>query len=194
MRCRWSETTLVLEGNFLAASTGLSGGIARVRSLFNRTVPSGWHDPDPQAFLTEIASKEGIRSPYFGLLTAVPMDCLVICRSDLLDLFVTAGTSGNTINIIAACREGLTRGALLESIATVSSAKTAALLSSGYTFIATPTDAVIVASEGREVHHYAGTVTPLGRSLVRCVIAGVPRAFALYEDGGGGPVTITVGE
>jgi len=192
MNCRWSPATLVIEGNFLAASTGVGGGTSRVNSIFNQTVPHDWHDPDPLAYINGIACKERIQGPFFCLLTAVPMDSLAICRSGLLDVFITAGTSASTINIISVSREGLTGNALLESIATMSSAKTAALLRMGLDIIATPTDAVITACEGDLVHQYAGIATPLGRSLVKCVMAGVPRALSMYESGGGGPTVIMV--
>ncbi|MDI9633024.1 MAG: adenosylcobinamide amidohydrolase [Methanolinea sp.] len=192
MNFRCSPTTLVIEGDFLAASTGIGGGISRVSALFNRTVPRDWDDPDPLSFVMRVAAAEGIRGPFFGLLTAVPMERLVVCRSGLLDLFVTAGTSGDTINIIVVSRGGMAEHALLESIATISSAKTAALLRSGRDFIATPTDAVIVACEGQPVHNYAGIVTPLGRGLVEGVKRGVPLALAAYEQKMRGPVEITL--
>lgn len=86
----------------------------------------------------------------------------------------------------------MTKSALLESIATISSAKTAALLQDGRDFIATPTDAVIVACVGHPVHRYAGTATPLGKNLVNAVMTGVPLALAAYENGRKGPVEITI--
>lgn len=192
MNFRYSPTILIIEGDFLAASTGIGGGISRVSTLFNRTVPREWDDPDPLAFIRDVAANEGIRGYFFGLLTAVPMERLVVCRSKLLNLFVTAGTSKDTINIIAVSHRGMTENALLESIATISSAKTAALLGSGRDFIATPTDAVIVACEGPPVHQYAGIMTPLGKCLVEGVTRSVPLALAAHEQGMKGPLEITV--
>ncbi|MDH7510693.1 MAG: adenosylcobinamide amidohydrolase [Methanolinea sp.] len=188
MDYHWSSTTLVVEGDFLAASTGVGGGISRVSALFNHTVPRDWHEPDPLSRICEIARNEQIKGSFFGLLTAVPIHSLVICRSGPLTVFITAGISGRTINIIAVSREGMSENALLESIATIASAKTAALLRSGRDLLSTPTDATIMACEGPLVHRYAGIVTPVGKELVKCVERGVPLALARYEGGAESPL------
>lgn len=192
MDYRWSPTTLIIEGDFLAVSTGVGGGFSRVSALFNHTVPRDWHDADPLAFIRDIARDERINGSFYGLLTAVPMQNLVICKSAFLTVFITAGYSSSTINIIAVSREGLRMNALAEAIGTISSAKTAALLRRGHDFIATPTDAVIVACEGKPIHRYAGTATPLGRALVNTVMTGVPRALSAYENESRGPIEIQV--
>jgi adenosylcobinamide hydrolase len=188
----YSDTTLVIRGKFLAISTGVGGDIRQVDALFNHTVPREWHDDNPEILLSEIAGREEIRGDFFGLLTAVPMTSLVICRSGFLTVFVTAGISNHTINIIGVSGEGMARNALLESIATISSAKTQALLENDRGIMATPTDAVIMACEGEEVHRYAGIVTDVGSRLAACVRTGVPLALSRYETGGTGPVTIDV--
>lgn len=183
MDFRCSDTTLIIRGNFLAVSTGVGGDLRHVDSIFNHTVPRGWHDDHPEFFLSGIASKQGITGEFFGLLTAVPMTSLLICRCDFLTVFITAGISNSTINIIAVSAEGMSRNALSESVATVSSAKTQALLETGRGITATPTDAVIVACEGEVVHRYAGVVTSVGRRLAKCVRTGVPLALSRYEHG-----------
>lgn len=187
-----SNTTLVIEGTFLAVSTGVGGDLKQVDALFNHTVPRDWHDDSPDLLLSDIARKEGICGDYFGLLTAVPMTSLLICRSSFLTVFITAGISNHTINIIAVSSEGMSRNALLESVAVIGSAKTQALFETGRGIVATPTDAVIVACEGEEVHRYAGIVTPVGNRLVECVRRGVPIALSRYENGELAPGTINL--
>ena len=107
------------------------GDIGQVSALFNHTVPRTWHDDHPERLLAEIALKEGLAAPYFGMLTAVPMGTLVICRSGFLTVFITAGISNHTINIIGVSSEGLSRSGLLECLITAASAKTRALLENG---------------------------------------------------------------
>lgn len=192
MDFHYSDTTLVIEGTFLAVSTGVGGDLKKVAALFNHTVPRDWHDDSPALLLSDISRKEGICSDYFGLLTAVPMTSLLVCRSGFLTVFITAGISNHTINIIAISSEGMSRNALLESVATISSAKTQALLETGRGILATPTDAVIVACEGEEMHRYAGIVTPVGSRLAECVRRGVPIALSRYENGERAPATISL--
>ena len=192
MDFHYSDTTLVIEGTFLAVSTGVGGDLKKVAALFNHTVPREWHDTSPELFLSDIAREEGICGDYFGLLTAVPMPCLLICRSGFLTVFITAGISNHTINIIAVSTEGMSKNALFESVATISSAKTQALIETGRGIVATPTDAVIMACEGKEVHKYAGIVTPVGSRLAECVRRGVPIALSRYEDGELSPGMITL--
>jgi len=187
MDFHYSDTTLVIQGKFLATSTGVGGDLKQVDALFNHTVPRGWHDDSPELFLSDVARKEGIHGKYFGLITAVPMTSLLICRCGFLTIFITAGISNHTINIIAVSTEGLSRNALLESVATISSAKTHALLECGRGIMGTPTDAVIMACEGDMKHRYAGMVSMVGRRLTECVRRGVPLALSRYEHGEGTP-------
>ncbi|OPX69505.1 MAG: Adenosylcobinamide amidohydrolase [Methanoregulaceae archaeon PtaB.Bin056] len=188
----YSDSTLVIRGKFLAVSTGVDGDLRRVDALFNHTVPRDWHDTSPTLFLSDIARLEGICGDYFGLLTAVPMSALLICRSGFLTVFITAGISNHTINIIAVSTEGMSKNALLESVATISSAKTQALLETGRGIVATPTDAVIMACEGEEIHQYTGIVTAVGSRLAECVRRGVPIALSLYENNSDTPVVLDV--
>lgn len=192
MKYRCSDTTLVIEGDFLASSTGIQGDIGYASTLFNHTVPRTWHDDHPERLLGDIAVKEGISGPYFGMLTAVPMGALVICRSGFLTVFITAGISNHTINIIGVSKEGLSRSGLLEGLITAASVKTQALLKTGRNIPGTPTDAIIMACEGPEIHRYAGPVTPVGILLAACVRKGVPLALSRYEAGATMPVRIEI--
>ena len=118
------------------------------------------------------------------------MDALVICRAGFLTVFITPGISNHTINIIAVSTEGMSKNALMGSVATISVAKTQAFPENGGGIMATPTGAVIMACEGDAVHRYAGIVTPVGSRLAACVRAGVPLALSRYEQGASNPKII----
>lgn len=60
MRYYAKDSTLVIEGNFEAVSTGLNGGRARVKYIFNRQVPRTFNPPDPREFIKEEALKMGL--------------------------------------------------------------------------------------------------------------------------------------
>jgi adenosylcobinamide hydrolase len=182
------EHTLFLRGDFVAASTGVGGGIGRVSTLFNHTVPKNFDHADPRKYMTLLAAEYGYSPEFYGLLTAVEMKSLCIFHYDFVTVFITAGVSNpnpegpNTINMIVYSSQGLSEGALLETIITATEAKAHALREMGFSFTGTTTDAVIVAYEGQEiVHEYAGTFTELGRRVYRAVSYGVQEALKRHE-------------
>ena len=197
MRYYVKDSTLVIEGNFEAVSTGLNGGRARVNYLFNKQVPRTFNPPDPQEFMKEEALKLGLEAANFGLLTAVKMEYLQFIEDDYLTAFITAGVSNGsefrakigTINIILISKARLSETALLGAIITATEAKGLALLEKGYTFLGTNTDAVIVAfeidsnpdpkSEEKQEIPYAGSSTDFGKKITEAVIRGVKAGLEL---------------
>ncbi len=184
MRYFIRESTLFIRGHMKAASTGIHGGIRPVSTIFNQTVPKHFDHRDPIRHLTEVADRYGFSHEFFGLLTAVNMASLCIFHYDYLTTFVTAGVSNpnpegpNTINVIVHSRQGLSEGAMLETIITATEAKAKALHEMGYEFTGTTTDAVVVAHEGEEeTHEYAGTLTEVGRRVYESVRVGVQEAL-----------------
>ncbi|MFY1113373.1 MAG: adenosylcobinamide amidohydrolase [Methanosarcinaceae archaeon] len=198
------DSTLIIEGDFEAVSTGLNGGRARVKHLFNKQVPRTFNPPDPGKFVEEAALELGIREPHFGLLTAVNMEYLQVIEDEYLTVFVTAGVSNGsefriekvekvekigTINIILISREKLSETALLGAIITATEAKGLALLEKGHTFLGTNTDAVIVAYEvdsgmrsenkDRQEIAYAGSSTDFGKKITKAVMKGVKAGLEL---------------
>jgi adenosylcobinamide hydrolase len=185
------DSTLIIKGDFEAVSTGLNGGRARVKYLFNKQVPRTFNPPDPREFVKEEALKLGLEGAYFGLLTAVKMEYLQVIENDYLTAFITAGVSNGsefrakvgTINIILISKVRLSETALLGAIITATEAKGLALLEKGYTFLGTNTDAVIVAyeidskpgpqNEERQEIPYAGSSTDFGKKITEAVIKGV---------------------
>jgi adenosylcobinamide hydrolase len=200
------DSTLIIEGDFEAVSTGLNGGRSRVKYLFNKQVPRTFNPPDPGKFVEEAALELGIREPHFGLLTAVNMEYLQVIEDDYLTVFVTAGVSNGsefraqkvgTINIILISKEKLSETALFGAIITATEAKGLALLEKGHIFLGTNTDAVIVAYEadsekgaeggskmdscrkGRQEIAYAGSSTDFGKKITKAVIKGVKAGLEL---------------
>ena len=197
MRYYLKDSTLVIEGDFEAVSTGLNGGRSRVNYLFNKQVPKTFNPPSPQEFIKEEALKMGIGSANFGLLTAVNMEYIQVIEDDYLTAFITAGVSNGsefrakigTINIILVSKVRLSETALLGAIITATEAKGLALLEKGYTFLGTNTDTVIVACETgsaygskskikREIP-YAGSSTEFGKKITEAVIKGVKAGLEL---------------
>jgi len=197
MRYYVKDSTLVIEGDFEAVSTGLKGGRARVNYLFNKQVPRTFNPPDPQEFVKEEALRIGIEAANFGLLTAVKMEYLQVIEDDYLTAFITAGVSNGsefrakvgTINIILISKARLSETALFGAIITATEAKGLALLEKGYTFLGTNTDAVIVAcetdsdpgseSEEKQEIPYAGSSTGFGKKITEAVMRGVKAGLEL---------------
>lgn len=187
MKYYTDQDTLYLRGSFRAASTGINGGIRSVTSIFNHSVPHEWTHADPPKELALVAAGAGLSSDYFGLLTAVDMKHLCVLQYDFVLVFVTAGVTTpdpagpGTINIIVYSREGMTDGALLETIITATEAKAEALGSMGYSFNGTITDAVVICFEEEVRHEYSGTLTELGRRVYAAVRFGVVEALRRYR-------------
>jgi adenosylcobinamide hydrolase len=197
MQCYVRDGALIIKGDFEAVSTGLNGGRARVKYLFNKQVPRTFNPPDPREFLKEEALKLGLGEAHFGLLTAVKMEYLQVIENDYLTAFITAGVSNRsefrakigTINIILISKAPLSETALLGAIITATEAKGLALLEKGYTFLGTNTDAVIVAceidpepgpeSEEKQEIPYAGSSTDFGKRITKAVIKGVKAGLEL---------------
>lgn len=183
MRYFFRGSTLFIRGEFTAVSTGVGGGLGRVRTLLNMTVPADWDHADPERYLWQRVTEQGFPNDFYGLLTAVEMKNACILQYDFITCFVTAGVThpdppqAGTINIIVCSSEGMSDAALLESIITVTEAKALALRDMGYDFAGTTTDGVIIACEGRLKHTYAGSLTGAGRRIHSAIRFGVPEAL-----------------
>jgi adenosylcobinamide hydrolase len=182
MRYFIRDSTLFLRGDFSAASSGVDGGMRKVPTIFNHTVPEDFSE-DPRRYMEQIVIREGYAPSFFGLLTAVNMRNLCILQYDFITAFVTAGIKGDqqspahTINIMVFSAEGLAPGALLESMIVATEAKVQALHERGYSLTGTGTDAVVTASEGEIQHFYAGTLAEPGRRIYAAVQQGVSEAL-----------------
>ncbi|HVN65285.1 MAG TPA: adenosylcobinamide amidohydrolase [Methanomicrobiales archaeon] len=190
MRYFFRGETLFLRGDFRAASTGVNGGLRGVTTIFNHTVDHGFDHANPARAMEDLAAGMGFSRDFFGLLTAVDIRTTCILHYDFITLFVTAGITNrdhagqggaDTINIIVHSAEGFTDGALLGAMVTATMAKADALRDLGLSVSGTPTDAVVVASEGPACHEYAGTATEAGRRIHGATFRGVQEALARHE-------------
>jgi adenosylcobinamide hydrolase len=187
MRYFFRGKTLFLRGDFRAASTGVNGGLRRVTTILNHTVDDSFDHAEPLRPLENLVAGMGFSRDFFGLLTAVDIRNACILHHDFITLFATAGINhpnpeaAGTINLIVHSAEGLTDGALLETILTATMAKADALRHLGHTFSGTTTDAVVAACEGPVCHGYAGTATEAGRRIYRAAYHGVQEALARQE-------------
>ena len=78
MRYYLDSDTLFIRGAFRAASTGISGGIRSVTTLFNHTVPGDWGHTGPEKEIELVAAAAGTGQEVLGLLTAVPISTLCV--------------------------------------------------------------------------------------------------------------------
>jgi adenosylcobinamide hydrolase len=200
MRHYIKDSTLIIEGEFEALSSGINGGRACVECLFNHQVQPGFNHFEPAQYLDRLADSLQIRRPYFGLLTAVNMDDLCVRTDDYLTTFVTAGithpsgfrvkdSEAGTINIILVVNGILSEGAMAGAIITATEAKGLALMEMGYDFLGTTTDAVIIAYQKHSSPYieYAGSYTEFGEKItgtvVRCVKEGIRNTEKKNGDG-----------
>ncbi|KAF5418748.1 MAG: adenosylcobinamide hydrolase [Candidatus Methanocomedens sp.] len=200
MRHYTKDSTLIIEGEFEAISSGINGGRACVECLFNHQVQPGFNHFEPAQYLDRLADSLQIRRPYFGLLTAVNMDDLCVRTDDYLTTFVTAGIThpsgfrvkdgeAGTINIILVVNGILSEGAMAGAIITATEAKGLALMEMGYDFLGTTTDAVIIAYQKHSSPYieYAGSYTEFGEKItgtvVRCVKEGIRNTEKRNGDG-----------
>jgi adenosylcobinamide hydrolase len=189
MRYTLENNTLFISGLFRAASTGISGGIRTVRTLFNHTVPAAWDRTEPGKELAFVAAGAGLAPDFFGLLTAVPVHQCCVLQYDFITLFITAGIrreppeSAGTINIIITSSEGMEDSALLETIMVASEAKAEALAIQSLPLSGTPTDAIITACEGEVKNRYAGRQTETGRRVRAAILHGIPHAIQRHDSG-----------
>ena len=94
MRYYLDTTTLFIRGPFRAASTGISGGIRSVTTLFNDTVPAEWDHASPIKEIELVTAAAGTGPAVLGLLTAVPIRHLCVLQDHFITVFVTAGHPG----------------------------------------------------------------------------------------------------
>ncbi len=189
MRYYTEPDTLFVRGSFRAASTGISGGIRQVSTLLNHTLEPDCDSHDAAKELEMVAAGAGIGGDYFGILTTVSANQACVLQYDFITVFITAGIRreeprrAGSISIIVTSSEGLSDGALLETIMVATEAKAEAMLALGLPLAGTPADTVIAASEGVEQHDSAGRLTDTGMRVRDAVLHGIPAAITRHDAG-----------
>lgn len=185
MRYYLRKDTLIIRGDFRAASNGAEGGLKDAKTLLNVSVPRGFSE-NAAKYLERVSARNGFLSPYFGLLTAVPMQNLCIAQYDYITAFVTAAVSdrNRTINIIVTSAKPLTDAALLGAMMTVTEAKMKAISERKLPATAVSTDAVIVAAEkgGAAAEEFAGPLTEVGMRIAKAVSHALTEAFVRFDN------------
>jgi adenosylcobinamide hydrolase len=189
MRYYTHSDTLFIRGPFRAASTGVNGGIRSVPALLNHTLRPGCDSFDAEKELGMAAAGAGIGSDFFGLLTTVPAGQACVLQYDFVTVFVTAGIRreepgrAGSVGIIVTSSEGMSDGALLETIMVATEAKAEALSKLGLPMTGTPADTIIAACEGNERHVSAGRLTDAGKRVREAVLHGIPAALTRNDAG-----------
>ncbi|MFY1634700.1 adenosylcobinamide amidohydrolase [Solwaraspora sp. WMMB335] len=191
------------------SSAPFGGGIGLRWWVINATVPMSYRRDDPDTHLVELADQADLRGPGVGLLTGVDVRRMVDRSESGVRVWTTvglgtpilaagdpaAGDAGDgatpqrvgTINTVAVLPERLSEAALVNAVATVTEAKTQALVELGLRATGTATDAValLCPPDGAE-QRYGGPRSIWGARLARAVHRAV-------RDGavGGAPVPST---
>ncbi|MDU9375949.1 hypothetical protein McpSp1_05290 [Methanocorpusculaceae archaeon Sp1] len=185
MRYYLRENVLIVRGDFRAASSGVDGGIADVRTVLNVTVPRNFSG-DASREIDRISNEQGFLQPQFGLLTAVPITNLCIAKYDYITVFVTAGVSDNnrTINIIITSNRPLSDAALLGAMTTATEVKMQVLADRKLPSGASPTDAVVVAAEKSRSapEMFAGILTETGERIAKAVRQALTEALIRFDN------------
>ncbi|MBO5368372.1 adenosylcobinamide amidohydrolase [Methanocorpusculum sp.] len=185
MRYYLRNDTLIIRGDFRAASNGAEGGLKDAKTLLNVSIPRGFSE-NAAGYLERISARNGFLHPYFGLLTAVPMQNLCIAQYDYITAFVTAAVSdrNRTINIIVTSAKPLTDAALLGAMMTVTEAKMKVIAERKLPATALSTDAVIIAAEknGSAAEEFAGPLTEVGMRIAKAVSHALTEAFVRFDN------------
>lgn len=184
MRYYLRKNVLIVRGDFRAASSGVDGGVADVRTVLNITVSRNFSG-DASAAIDRVATEQGFLQPQFGLMTAVPLTNLCIARYDFITVFVTAGVSDSnrTINIIVTSDRPLSDTALLGAMITVTETKMQVLLERKVPAGASPTDAVVIAAEKSPLapEMFAGVLTETGERIAKAVRQALTEALIRFD-------------
>lgn len=189
MRYYTAANTLFIRGSFRAASTGICGGIHSVPTLLHHTILPDDEPEDPDKVLGRVAAGAGLDMEYTGFLTAIPPCQFCILQYDFITVFIAAGirreppagTGG--ITIIVTSTEGFDDAALVEAVMVATEAKAEALLALDLPISGTPSDGVIVASEGDTCHRVAGRLSPAGTRIREAIAHGLPEALGRHDTG-----------
>jgi len=188
----------------VVSSAILGGGLGTRRWILNAQVKAGYGRLDPAEHLTELATAVDLAGPGVGLLTAADVDAWQSATDEGARVDATVGVrvptwaasaaevpdrtfTPGTINIVAFVPEPMADGALVNLVATVTEAKTQALLDAGVPGTGTATDAVCIVApmiERDRLDHavlepFGGPRSRWGSRLARATHAAVAAGTAV---------------
>lgn len=168
------------------ASAPHGGGIGPRRWVVNAQVPPSYARRDADHHLGKLGVSLGLPGRGVGLLTAADVRAYTTGLDGGAEVVATVGLGHptlaaappdprpmslvGTINIVAMVPERLSDAALVNAVATVTEAKTQALLDAGLAATGTATDAIVIVcpEEGRP-HGFGGPRSVWGARLARAV-------------------------
>jgi adenosylcobinamide amidohydrolase len=194
MRARLQAGALILEldGEHRCLSSAvLGGGMGRVRSFVNITVPRDYARRDPGVHAASVARQLGAPAPVVGMLTAVEVSRYREHGDRGARAYATVGVGHplaaagrrprlvapvGTINLFVVVDQALSDAALAGAMQTAVEAKVQALADAqvpagnavGYA-TGTATDCVCIAAPRGEGLAFAGPATAVGASIARAV-------------------------
>ncbi|GAB2804297.1 adenosylcobinamide amidohydrolase [Streptomyces daliensis] len=202
----WSAALPVLVWRFprplLTVSSGpYGGGLGERRWVLNATVSPDADLSAPEAHLRRVGEELGCAGPGTGLMTAVDVRHRVTRNEDGVTVTATTGVgvplwaaapeptvaapapgTPGTVNVVAALPVRLSEAAMINAVATVTEAKTQALLEAGVPGTGTCTDAVVlVCPPHGPAESYGGTRSRIGAPLARAVHAAVREGLRVPE-------------
>src|SRR6476661_1815237 len=168
------------------ASSPHGGGLGPRRWIVNAQVPPSYARRDPDRHLGKLAVSLGLPGKGVGLMTAADVRAYSSGMDAGVEVVATVGLSTptlaaappdprplslvGTINIVAAVPERLSDAALINTVATVTEAKTQALRDAGFDATGTPTDAVcVVCPDDGTTNHFGGPRSTWGSRMARAV-------------------------
>jgi adenosylcobinamide amidohydrolase len=177
------------------ASGPFGGGLGMRHWVVNATVHKDYNRLDPDRHLAELAELRGLSGPGVGMLTAVDVGRAVTVEDGGVTVTATVGLgyptwaaapaeyaddedkpSIGTINLVVWCPVALQDAALVNTVATITEAKTQALWDCGVKATGTASDAVFVACvqpTGPDAESYGGPRSVWGARCARAVHAAV---------------------
>jgi adenosylcobinamide amidohydrolase len=185
----------------------LGGGLGERRWVVNATVEKTYARTDPEDHLREIAAGLRLDGPGVGMLTAVDVSQRVIRTDGGVIAAATVGLGHptwaaapdgdlrelhpGTINIVAWIPAVLSEAALVNTVVSVTEAKSQALWEHGLDATGTGTDAVFVACQlsGTRVEPHGGPRSIWGARLARAVHAAVREGTRAWLAGPAGSRT-----
>ena len=195
-------------GYQMISSGIVGGGLGPREWVLNAQVAGGYDRTDPVVHLAELAAGLGLSGPGIGLLTAAQVTAVVQREDEGTHAAATVGLRvptwaaaphgsadaelapirrPGTINLVVSVPVPLSDAAFVNAVATVTEAKTQALLDAGFACTGTASDAVCVAApvdrRGGPGEDFAGPRSRWGARIARAAHAAVYAGALDYASG-----------
>ena len=193
MRYFLSDNTLFIRGSFHASGTLIPDGSIPVSTIICLAAPTDLALQSSAKELELASAAEGVGRDYTGFIMQGRIQDLCVFQYDFLTLFIMVSfpderpehrkSGTGATGIIVCSSQGMSDTALHDAIKTVDNAKAETLAAAGWEMpIGSPSDPVIVASEGAVGHSGAEAGTPAGDRIRAALLYGIPEAVRRSRD------------